>query len=305
MKKEDRARCNLPTTRIGLIVQGLDAVTIAQIVLIGAFIYLAVPLSVSILEWKCSHAPVDTWVKSGSDGVGDFGDVLYFNLITILTIGYGDYVPNGTGARFLSVVEALAGTGIVTVTLSALIAKFLAPPKDAVVFSKYAYYCTESQKFLVIYLNTTRNRIINADQSAYFKLQGNWSVTSAFRSPLVTPSVQTFYAARVPEAEIVDKLDTDHPDDALDLFRFGISGQIGGGAFSVAIEYDPTEIIVLPNRDLLKSYAGFWDVNLKDPEFQQMFHYRPDDAPTLIEYVQNRRMNKPMPSLQVGQLPGG
>lgn len=181
------------------------------------------------------------------------------------------------------------GTGIMTVTLSALIAKFLSPPKDAIVFSRYAYYCYEPQKFLVIYLNTTRNRIVNADQSSYFKLAGNWTVTPSDRSPLITRAVQTFHVARVPKKVLVARLDIDRPDETRDLLRFGISGQLGGSSFSAGIEYNANDILVIPNRDELTAFPGFWQPNLKDEKFLRMFHYRPDNAPTLVEYVRAQR----------------
>jgi hypothetical protein len=300
MKEEDCAQCILPTKRTGLIVQLISSVSIGQIVMLGVGAYLGLIFAVSGIEYWSSNPPGHSWVKYDKVAIGDFWDIFYFNSITILTIGYGDFVPNGAGARVLSVAEAFLGTGIITITLSALIAKFLSPPTDAIVFSKYAYYCTEVQTFMVIYMNTTRNRVVNADQSAYFKLAGDWGVTSAVRSPLITRAVQTFYNAQVSEQEIVEKLDIDHLDDPRDVLRFGISGQIGAGSFSVAMEYDRSDIIVLPNRKRLTGYSGFWDVKLDDAKFQSMFHYRPQGSPTLVEYVRNRRQQIPMPDLRVG-----
>ncbi len=289
MREEDSSQCILPANRTGSIVRWIDSVSLISIVFLGVATYLAVVLGCSIIEYGCSRPPEQTWVKSTDRVVESFWDILYFNFITVLTIGYGDYVPNGTGARVLAVVEALLGTGIITLTMSALIAKFLSPPKKAIVFSRYAYYCRDQEMFMVIYLNTTQNRVVNADQSAYFKLARDWDVTPPARSPLITRAVQTFYTVRVPEEEIIDKLNLDDPNDPRDLLRFGISGLIGGGAFSVAIEYAPAEIVVLPNRDALTAYPGFWNVDLKDPQFPTMFHYRPEGSPTLIEYVQNSR----------------
>ena len=209
MKEEDRSQCILPTSRTGLIVQLISRVSMGQIMMIGLGAYMVLIFAISGFEC-CFSNPNHSWVRSGDLAIGDFWDILYFNSITILTIGYGDLVPNGAGARTLSVAEAFLGTGVITITLSALIAKFLSPPTDAIVFSKYAYYCTEVQRFMVIYMNTTRNRVVNADQSAYFKLAGDWGVTSAVRSPLITQAVQTFYTVQVSEHEIVDKLDIDH-----------------------------------------------------------------------------------------------
>jgi len=107
--------------------------------------------------------------------------------------------------------------------------------------------------------------------------------------------VQTFYTVRVEESAILQMLNIDDLSDPSDRLRFGISGLIGGASFSVAIEYGPAEIIVIPNRSALTAYQGFWNVQdnaskwLKDQEFQKMFHYRPEKALTLVEHVANFR----------------
>ena len=104
------------------------------------------------------------------------------------------------------VLEAILGTGVLGITLAALTAKFLSAPKNAVVFSRHAYYCTEDDNFLVIYLNTTRSRMVHAEISSYFKLGGDWMVGPSASSPLVTRAVQTFFTDFVPEDQLVDLL---------------------------------------------------------------------------------------------------
>jgi hypothetical protein len=125
---------------------------------------------------------------------------------------------------------------------------------------------------------------VNAEISSYFKLGGDWQVRPSVRSPFVTRAVQTFFTDRVGEQELVRFL-----DEASDAFRFGISGQLGGAPVSVAIEYKPADIVVIANREPLTTYPGFWDVDLKSPELETMFHYRPAGARTLSEYVETKR----------------
>lgn len=252
-------------------------------VLIGLSMYILVVACISGLEWYFS-GPNHIWVVNADNAAAHWWDIVYFNFVSILTIGYGDFRPNGGGARLITVFEALLGTGILGITLAALTAKFLSPPKNAVVFSRYAYYCTEDEKLLVIFLNTTRSRLVNAEISSYFKLGGDWDVRPSVRSPFVTNAVQTFFTDSVHEQELVRSL-----DEASDAFRFGISGQLGAASFSAAIEYKPSDIMVLRNRDELIDYPGFWNVDLKSTTFQKMFHYRPANASTLSEHVQTLR----------------
>jgi hypothetical protein len=283
MNKEDLRLCGLPNQRTGLRVEWLSSWPMWGIGAIGLALYVLTAFIISGLEWWSSLTG-DAWVKATDGSFVGWWDIVYFNFVSIMTIGYGDYVPLGGGARILTVFEALLGTGILGITLAALTAKFLSSPGNAVVFSRHAYYCTQDEKFLVIYLNTTRSRLVNAELSSFFKLGGDWAVRPSVRSPFVTRAVQTFFTNTVPEDEIVKLL-----NDASDAFRFAISGQIGSAFCSAAIKYKPNDIIVLPNRDALTVYPGFWDPDLQSREFQSMFHYRPANALTLSEYVKVKR----------------
>ena len=56
---------------------------------------------------------------------------------------------------------------------------------------------------------------------------------------------------RVPEGDLVARL-TDG-----DIFRCGLSGQVGGTTFSAEIQYPTDEILVIPNREELTAFEGF------------------------------------------------
>jgi hypothetical protein len=254
-----------------------------RIAFTGLLLYVALVTAVSLVGY-CISRLGEPWIKAGGEPVYHWWDIVYFNFISALSIGYGDYTPAGGGARFMTVAEALLGTGITGITLAAITAKFLSPPENAIAFSRYAYYCTEDQKFLVIFLNTSRSRLVNAEISSYFKLGRDWVVRPAAKSPFVTRAVQTFFAELVSEQDLVHYL-----DEEVDALRFALSGFLGGTSLSVAIEYTVADIIVLPNRDTLTTYSGFWNVNFKSPELEAMFHYRPAGSPTLSEYISMRR----------------
>jgi hypothetical protein len=286
MNKDDEILTRLPHRRTGRRVEWLATKPIWLIGIIGFTLYILIILVVSGVEW-CLSGPGRTWVKAADGTSVGMWDVVYFNFVSILTIGYGDYSPNGVGARITTIFEAFIGTGILGISLAALTAKFLSPPNDAIVFSRYAYYCTEDEKFLVIYLNTTQSRLVNAEISSYFKLGGDWHVRPSVRSPFVTRAVQTFFTDSVAPQDLANSL-----NEASDAFRFGISGQLGATSFSTAIEYKPVDIIVIPNRSALISFAGFWKPNLKSQKFQEMFHYHPSESQTLMEYVEKLRQSK-------------
>ncbi len=209
-------------------------------------------------------------------------ELLYFNFITIITIGYGDLHPVGWG-RLFSVTEGIIGVGIFSLLVAALTTKLLSPRKDSIVFSRYGYYCTEEQRFLLIFVNTTNTHMVNVDMTSYFKLGGDWGVRPPIRTPFITTSVQTFFLDEERLEDIVKLLREG------DVFRFGVSGSLGVSTFSAAVQYHADEIIVIPNRRELVRYEGFHSPDFQSVDISEMFHYRPAESLTLVEYVNRKR----------------
>jgi len=55
---------------------------------------------------------------------------LYFSLVTLSTVGYGDIVPLSNGTRLLATAEAVAGTFFVTMLVARLVSGYAAGQKD-------------------------------------------------------------------------------------------------------------------------------------------------------------------------------
>ena len=55
-------------------------------------------------------------------GTGDFPSYLYFSLVTITTLGYGDITPQAELARSLATLEAVAGQFYIAVLVARLVA---------------------------------------------------------------------------------------------------------------------------------------------------------------------------------------
>jgi len=282
--KYDFASQELPKKRTGWHVHWLARTPAWRIAIFSFLVYAATVLVFSGLESVFHSHGVPLVVDSQRKPVG-FSNLFYFNFVTILTIGYGDLSPVGWG-RFFSIVEAIIGVAFFSLVVAVITSKMISPPQDTIVFSKYAYYCTDNEKILLIFVNTTNTLCINTEMCCYFKIGGDWLVRWPIRSPFLTRSVQTFFMDHVPVDTLVQYL---MPGD---VFRCGISGRLGDTSFAAAIEYYPQDILVIPNRDNLTSFKGFWDADFASEEVIKMFHYRPPDAPTLFSYIESLRQQK-------------
>ena len=56
--------------------------------------------------------------KGTIDGGGSLGDALYFSMVNLTSLGYGDIVPKGDLLRFLGPLETLIGLGLLTASIS-------------------------------------------------------------------------------------------------------------------------------------------------------------------------------------------
>ncbi|MEM9071968.1 MAG: potassium channel family protein [Myxococcota bacterium] len=77
------------------------------------------------IAWAFLFAFIHTFVPESFDltrGSGDeFGDLLYFSLVTLATIGYGDIVPLSKFARMAAVLEALFGQVFLAILVARLV----------------------------------------------------------------------------------------------------------------------------------------------------------------------------------------
>lgn len=267
----------LPRHRQVSLVERLSRMTTRRIILWGVGLYLITVLIFSVLECLLQNQFNYVGESSGAN----LGDYLYFNFITILTVGYGDLSPHGDAFRTLAIVEAFLGVGIFGLFISILAVKSLLPNEHSIVFSRYGYYCLSEEKFMIIFLNTSGDNIYNAEICSYFKLGGDWKLTAPVKTPFFSKSVQTYFATGpISKTELGNYLQ-EH-----DCLRVGMEGGIGMTKYSTSVQYNLDHIIVIDSGNDLKNYEPFWKVDdhLCSHDFEQHFHYRPENAKTMKEY---------------------
>jgi voltage-gated potassium channel Kch len=108
-------------TRRELNVQGLFA-TIAVYLFIAFFF---ANVYVLMLEWNPAsfHLPAEI---SGRPLQLLQGDMIYFSMITLATVGYGDILPVSETARSLAVIEAVVGQFYVAIVVAVFVGMYAA-----------------------------------------------------------------------------------------------------------------------------------------------------------------------------------
>jgi hypothetical protein len=80
------------------------------------------------LLWATLYLALDSFspgsIRIGSDPGDRETELLYFSLITLSTVGYGDIVPLSGMARILTALEGVTGVLYIAITLALLVARF-------------------------------------------------------------------------------------------------------------------------------------------------------------------------------------
>jgi hypothetical protein len=94
-----------------------------------AELYTAVNIYLLLgLLWATLYLTIEAFspgsIHMGSDPGDRQTELLYFSLITLSTVGYGDIVPLSGMARILTALEGVTGVLYIAITLALLVARF-------------------------------------------------------------------------------------------------------------------------------------------------------------------------------------
>jgi voltage-gated potassium channel len=94
--------------------RAIERLTLFRAVRMVAFVALSLALAAAVLEWLVDPA------------MGDFRDALWWAIVTVTTVGYGDVVPTSTGGRLIGSVLMVAGVSAIPITTSLVVSVFVA-----------------------------------------------------------------------------------------------------------------------------------------------------------------------------------
>jgi hypothetical protein len=80
------------------------------------------------LLWAATYLAIDSFspgsIRMGTDIADRQTELLYFSLITLSTVGYGDIVPLSGAARIVTALEGVTGVLYVAITVALLVGRF-------------------------------------------------------------------------------------------------------------------------------------------------------------------------------------
>jgi hypothetical protein len=119
-----------------------------EVVAAGIALYAGLVVGFALLYWA-------------TDGLNksDIGSALYFSVVTQATVGYGDVVATGPG-RYLVVVQVLSAVAFIAVVPAIILLRVLAPPRDTLVFSRFAVFDPNVGQFRFRFVNDSALRAI-------------------------------------------------------------------------------------------------------------------------------------------------
>jgi hypothetical protein len=85
--------------------------------------------------WASLYLAIDAFspgaIQAGSHAADRQTELLYFSLVTLSTIGYGDVVPLSGEARILAALEGVTGVLYIAITVALLVSRFRIEPSDS------------------------------------------------------------------------------------------------------------------------------------------------------------------------------
>jgi len=117
------------TVFFGITVAGLFSYIKNARAIRDSHLYTAVSIYLLLgMQWFALYSAIDVFypdaIRQVGGGADRHGELLYFSLVTLSTIGYGDVVPINGEVRMLAALEGLSGVLYVAITVAVLVSSY-------------------------------------------------------------------------------------------------------------------------------------------------------------------------------------
>lgn len=129
--------------------RGVERLTIVRAVRLVAMVAMTLALVAAVLEWL---------VDSGING---FNNALWWAIVTVTTVGYGDVVPETGVGRLIASLLMLAGVSAIPITTSLVVSVFITR-----IQAKEREQGTAQQAELVARLERIEQALVRMSESA-------------------------------------------------------------------------------------------------------------------------------------------
>lgn len=129
-------------------------------------------------------------------------------------------VPLGF-ARVLSIIQTIFGVILAGIWIGIAVLKITSPARDSIVFSKFAFYDLKEERFVVVFVNINRQKLIDVNISTILKLVRYNPIGYALSAPYIGESVWPFSVDKVPLSDLRNHCESLDEGDGL---KVSISG---------------------------------------------------------------------------------
>jgi hypothetical protein len=215
-------------------------------------------------------------------------DCIFYSFISQLKASYNFYKVIGFG-RFLVVFQGVLSIILSGIWIGIAIIKLTLPNKKSITFCEYAFYNIKENKFVIIFVNINRQKLVNCDLSIMPRFCKYNYVGYGYKLPYIGRSVW-FFSTKKYRLDRLKSYYKNHSLDDKDGVKAGISGNYGFSKYANFKKYKLDKIKVIKNKIFARN--PIYEEPALDEPFWDSFNNPVPKAPLLLEYLERNILNK-------------
>ena len=181
---------------------------------------------------------------------GVFGDVFFFSIETLATVGYGVLAPSSTYAHVISALEILTGTAFTAIVTGLVFVRF-SRPTARILFASHAVITRHNghPTFMVRLVNARSTPMTGANARLFALVAETTEEGHALRRTHDMPLEQSFLPLFVMPWTVMHRIDEDSPLHGLD------SQALQGNNLRLFVTVEAMDCVLSANVQDMKDYG--------------------------------------------------